>query len=59
MERDADLMAALKAGDRHSVLEGLMARYRQKVLHLAMSILHDAAVTVRPSRCSASSTRSS
>ncbi|HEX5162896.1 MAG TPA: RNA polymerase sigma factor [Steroidobacteraceae bacterium] len=44
MERDADLMAALKAGDRHSVLEGLMARYRQKVLHLAMSILHDAAL---------------
>ena len=40
MERDADLLAALKAGDRHAVLEGLMERYRQKVMHLA--VLHRA-----------------
>lgn len=38
-ERDADLVAALKRGDRHAVLEGLMDRYRQKVMHLAFSIL--------------------
>jgi RNA polymerase sigma-70 factor (ECF subfamily) len=44
MERDADLLAALKAGDRHKVLEGLMARYRQKVMNLAFSILRDAAL---------------
>jgi len=43
MERDADLLAALKAGDRHAVLEGLMDRYRQKVMHLAVSILRDQA----------------
>ena len=41
MERDADLLAALKAGDRHAVLEGLMQRYRQKVMHLAVSIVRD------------------
>jgi len=44
MERDADLLAALKAGDRHAVLEGLMDRYRQKVMHLAVSILRDQAL---------------
>ena len=44
MERDADLLAALRAGDRHAVLEGLMNRYRQKVLHLAFSILRDQAL---------------
>src|SRR5690349_22010381 len=44
MERDADLHAALRAGDRRAVLEGLMQRYRQKVLHLAYSILRDQAL---------------
>jgi RNA polymerase sigma-70 factor, ECF subfamily len=43
-ERDADLLAALRRGDRHAVLEGLMDRYRQKVLHLAVSILRDHAL---------------
>jgi RNA polymerase sigma-70 factor (ECF subfamily) len=43
-ERDADLLAALRRGDRHAVLEGLMDRYRQKVMHLAMSILRDQAL---------------
>src|SRR5689334_1266723 len=41
MERDADLIAALKAGDRRAVLEGLMDRYRQKVMHLAVSIVRN------------------
>jgi RNA polymerase sigma-70 factor, ECF subfamily len=41
MERDADLLAELRAGNRHAVLEGLMERYRQKVMHLAVSILRD------------------
>ena len=44
MERDADLVEALSRGDRHAVLEGLMLRYRQKVMHLAISILRDAAL---------------
>jgi RNA polymerase sigma-70 factor (ECF subfamily) len=44
MERDADLLVALRAGDRRAVLEGLMARYRQKVMHLAFSILRDQAL---------------
>ncbi len=44
MERDADLVAALRAGDRRAVLEGLMDRYRQKVLHLAVSIVRDPAL---------------
>jgi RNA polymerase sigma-70 factor (ECF subfamily) len=44
MERDADLVAALKAGDRRAVLEGLMQRYRQKVMHLAVSIVRDPAL---------------
>jgi hypothetical protein len=39
MERDADLLAALARGDRHAVLVGLMERYRQKVMHLALSIV--------------------
>jgi RNA polymerase sigma-70 factor (ECF subfamily) len=41
MERDADLVAALRRGDRRTVLEGLMDRYRQKVMHLAVSIVRD------------------
>jgi len=44
MERDADLVAALRAGNRHAVLEGLMDRYRQKVMHLAVSIVRDPAL---------------
>ncbi len=44
MERDADLLAALRRGDRHAVLEGLMDRYRQKVMHLAMSIVRNPAL---------------
>jgi RNA polymerase sigma-70 factor, ECF subfamily len=44
MERDADLLAALRRGDRHAVLEGLMQRYRQKVMHLAVSIVRDQAL---------------
>jgi RNA polymerase sigma-70 factor (ECF subfamily) len=44
MERDADLLAALRAGDRRTVLEGLMDRYRQKVLHLAVSIVRNPAL---------------
>lgn len=44
MERDADLVAALRRGDRRTVLEGLMERYRQKVLHLAVSIVRDPAL---------------
>lgn len=44
MERDADLVAALRRGDRRAVLEGLMDRYRQKVLHLAMSIVRNQAL---------------
>src|SRR3954463_829524 len=44
MERDADLLAALRAGNRHAVLEGLMERYRQKVLHLATSIVRNPAL---------------
>jgi len=44
MERDADLLVALRAGDRRTVLEGLMDRYRQKVMHLAVSIVRDPAL---------------
>lgn len=44
MERDADLIAALRRGDRRRVLEGLMDRYRQKVLHLAVSIVRNPAL---------------
>ena len=44
MERDADLLAALARGDRHAVLEGLMERYRQKVLHLCISIVRSEAL---------------
>ena len=44
MERDADLLAALARGERHAVLEGLMQRYRQKVLHLALSIVRNPAL---------------
>ena len=44
MERDADLLATLRAGDRHAVLEGLMVRYRQKVMHLCVSIVRDQAL---------------
>jgi RNA polymerase sigma-70 factor (ECF subfamily) len=41
MERDADLLVALRAGDHRAVLSGLMERYRQKVMHLAMSIVRN------------------
>jgi hypothetical protein len=41
MERDADLIEALRRGERRAVLEGLMDRYRQKVMHLAVSIVRD------------------
>lgn len=44
MERDADLLARLRAGDRHAVLQGLMDRYRQKVMNLAFSIVRDTAL---------------
>ena len=44
MERDADLVAALRQGDRRAVLEGLMTRYRQKVMNLAVSIVRDQAL---------------
>jgi RNA polymerase sigma-70 factor (ECF subfamily) len=44
MERDSDLIVALKAGDHRAVLEGLMDRYRQKVMHLAVSIVRDPAL---------------
>src|SRR6187549_778776 len=44
MERDADLLAALARGDRHAVLEGLMQRYRQKVMNLAVSIVRSEAL---------------
>jgi RNA polymerase sigma-70 factor (ECF subfamily) len=44
VERDADLLAALGRGDRHAVLEGLMTRYRQKVMHLALSIVRNPAL---------------
>jgi RNA polymerase sigma-70 factor, ECF subfamily len=44
MARDSDLLAALARGDRHAVLEGLMNRYRQKVMHLALSIVREPAL---------------
>ncbi len=44
MARDADLVAALNRGERRVVLEGLMQRYRQKALHLAISIVRDPAL---------------
>jgi RNA polymerase sigma-70 factor (ECF subfamily) len=44
MERDADLVAALRRGERRVVLEGLMERYRQKVMHLAFSIVRNPAL---------------
>lgn len=44
MERDADLVAALRAGDHNAVLRGLMERYRQKVMHLAISLVRDSAL---------------
>jgi RNA polymerase sigma-70 factor (ECF subfamily) len=44
MQRDADLLALLRAGDRDAVLQGLMERYRQKVLHLAVSLVRDQAL---------------
>ena len=44
MERDADLLASLARGDLHAVLEGLMQRYRQKVMHLAVSIVRSEAL---------------
>jgi RNA polymerase sigma-70 factor, ECF subfamily len=44
MERDADLLADLRRGDHRAVLEGLMDRYRQKVMHLAVSIVRSEAL---------------
>jgi RNA polymerase sigma-70 factor (ECF subfamily) len=44
MARDADLVVCLRAGDHRAVLQGLMERYRQKVMHLAFSILRDEAL---------------
>lgn len=44
MERDADLLAALARGEKHAVLEGLMQRYRQKVMNLAVSIVRGEAL---------------
>ena len=44
MERDADLLEALRSGDHRAVLEGLMERYRQKVMNLAFSILRNEAL---------------
>lgn len=44
MERDSDLLAHLRAGDHRAVLAGLMERYRQKVMHLAVSIVRDPAL---------------
>ncbi|MEJ0084726.1 MAG: RNA polymerase sigma factor [Pseudomonadota bacterium] len=44
MERDADLLAALRRGDKRAVLEGLMDRYRQKIMYLAVSIVRDPAL---------------
>lgn len=44
MERDADLLAALSRGDRHAVLQGLMERYQQKVMNLAVSIVRNPAL---------------
>jgi RNA polymerase sigma-70 factor (ECF subfamily) len=44
VQRDADLLAVLARGNHRAVLEGLMDRYRQKVLHLAVSILRDQAL---------------
>jgi RNA polymerase sigma-70 factor (ECF subfamily) len=41
MERDADLLEALRPGDHRAVLEGLMERYRQKGMNLAFTILRD------------------
>jgi len=43
-QRDADLLAAWRRGDHAAVLQGLMERYRQKVLHLALSIVRDPAL---------------
>lgn len=42
--RDADLTDALSRRDYDHVLAELMARYRQKVLHLAFSIVRDGAL---------------
>jgi RNA polymerase sigma-70 factor (ECF subfamily) len=44
MERDADLLADLRRGDHRAVLVGLMDRYRQKVMHLAVSIVRSEAL---------------
>jgi RNA polymerase sigma-70 factor (ECF subfamily) len=42
--RDADLLRALGARDYNLVLSELMARYRQKALHLCLSIVQDGAL---------------
>ena len=43
-QRDADLVSAWRRVDYASVLHGLMQRYRQKVLHLTVSIVRDPAL---------------
>ncbi len=42
--RDADLLRALAERDYNRVLTELMARYRQKALHLCLSIVQDGAL---------------
>ena len=43
-QRDADLVAAWQPRDYGRVLEGLMQRYRQKVVNLSMSIVREPAL---------------
>jgi len=43
-QRDADLVAAWQQRDYGRVLEGLMQRYRQKVVNLSMSIVREPAL---------------
>jgi RNA polymerase sigma-70 factor (ECF subfamily) len=42
--RDADLLEAHRRRDYSAVLDGLMRRYRQKVVNLAFSIVHESAL---------------
>jgi RNA polymerase sigma-70 factor (ECF subfamily) len=44
LPRDADLLAAHRRRDYAGVLDGLMQRYRQKVVNLAFSIVRDPAL---------------
>lgn len=43
-QRDADLLEAHRRRDYAAVLDGLMQRYRQKVVNLAFSIVHEPAL---------------